>query len=354
VGCRSCLKGLAATWTKIQPTVSKVPPFLFNRSMAFYHFLDAELMNRGYTWKSLARDVFITLPLTVCHTVVGCYRYARMVMWLKIQNPCPCKGRTPFEIDIASAASWSQLEALQELTSLSLWDIVGVIIQRNNLRRELQEQETRIRIRILQDVAGTTKELGQRAMSWRTSHEAMCQDYNHCRRTLDLLMSHIVCAMMDINANGPEARRFFTSSYLITVPEPLPNGLHYKPSPLCSQGPCMAYMKDKTEASLTLVLESMKQRLSGPSRRGYFPNMDLYDRRTWAFDLKCIGFEFAAFAPQNNPIELNQRFVKPTKQREMEDYAVEGQISEWYDDLPARIEKKKQMSHPFFNTWPMV
>jgi hypothetical protein len=282
------------------------------------------------------------------YTLAGCY-FLRLAMWTLIQNPCPCKGRVPWERDPYSAGNNKQRLALQELARMSIWDMADLVMERDGLLNQLANLESTLRKQLGKDVEHITKALGQRAMSWRTSHTELLKDYNHCRTTLDYVMSRFLCEIFNINPEGPSARPFFRSAYLISTPEPLSNGLHYKPSDYYSRGHVTFNEYDKCSNSLLHVLRMAKKGVGFHS--GWLPlSMDLYDERTWGFDLKRIGFEFASYKPESNPIDLKKRLAQPCKLQEMEDYAVEGRMLQWYEDEPARLAKKRRLQHPFLHS----
>jgi hypothetical protein len=156
---------------------------------------------------------------------------------------------------------------------------------------------------------------------------------------------------MNIDPNGSLASRFFVSACLITTEEPLPNGLHYKPSPMFAEGTFVRTLRNKCGVEMSMILKNLRAGITCGSRFTPVPTMDLYNQDTWAFDLRQMGFNFAAFSPENNPIDLTKRKAKHYQLKEMEDYAAEGRILEWYDDLPARPEKKAQKQHAFYNTY---
>jgi hypothetical protein len=166
-------------------------------------------------------------------------------------------------------------------------------------------------------------------------------------------MGVILCAFMDIDPNGPLASRFFVSSHLIITEEPLPNGLHYKPSSLCAAGPATLRTRERCGVEMNRIMKNLRADVVA-NRFTSVPTMDLYNQETWALDLRQIGFNFAAFnSSEYNPIDLTKRQAKHFQLKEMEDYAAEGRMLEWYDDLPARIEKKAQKQHPFYKTHGM-
>jgi hypothetical protein len=66
---------------------------------------------------------------------------------------------------------------------MSIWDMAAALMERDDLKLDLQNLEPTISARIMKDIEGTTVELGKRAVSWRTSHREMCIDYSKLRRT---------------------------------------------------------------------------------------------------------------------------------------------------------------------------
>jgi hypothetical protein len=281
--------------------------------------------------------------------IAGC-SFLRLATWTLIQNPCPCKGRVPWERDpYSTGKSNKQRIALQELARMSIWDMADLVLERDGLLNKLDNLESTLRKQLGQDVEHITKALGQRAISWRTSHTELLKDYNHCRTTLDYVMSRFLCEILNINPEGPFARPFFRSAYLTSTIEPLSNGLHYKPSDYYSRSPVTFDEYDKCSSTLLYALRMAKK---GVGFNGaWLPlSMDLYDEKTWGFDLKRIGFQFANYKPGSNPIDLKKRQAQPDKLQEMEDYAVEGRMLQWYEDEPARLLKKRRLQHPFFHS----
>jgi hypothetical protein len=85
------------------------------------------------------------------------------------------------------------------------------------------------------------------------------------------------------------------------------------------------------------------------------PTMDLFKRETWAFDLGLIGFYPHGISSSPSPV-LNVWDVtgevgtKLRDRRELEDYVMKDQVLQWYEGLPAREERKRQLAHPFYGS----
>jgi hypothetical protein len=164
-------------------------------------------------------------------------------------------------------------------------------------------------------------------------------------------MNLVVCAVMNVDPNGPHAYRHFRSSGLVLTDEPLPNGLHYKPNIMFGMGEVDHFYKRRLNSDVRAILSRMR---AGSKHKRYttIPSMDLYNEKTWSFDLRQIGFEFPKFATNHNPFDLTKPRATnyPQKYKEIEDYAAEGRIIDWYRDLPARRERQAQFAHPLFRT----
>jgi hypothetical protein len=128
---------------------------------------------------------------------------------------------------------------------------------------------------------------------------------DHCRSTLDLAMNLVVCAVMNVDPNGPHAYRHFRSSGLVLTGEPLPNGLHYKPNIMFGMGEVDHFYKRRLNSDVRAILSRMR---AGSKHKRYtiIPSMDLYNEKTWSFDLRQIGFEFPKFATNHNPFDLTK------------------------------------------------
>jgi hypothetical protein len=180
------LRKLAVVWRRLIhfliPTMAKVASPMWNISWTCLRHVGTTLTEQGYSWKSPFR-LLGSLTCGLWRFSFGCYLYARLFIWIYIQNPCPCKGRTPWEVNPDLATSWRQRGALQDLARMSIWDMAAALMERDDLKLDLQNLEPTISARIMKDIEGTTVELGKRAVSWRTSHREMCIDYSKLQRT---------------------------------------------------------------------------------------------------------------------------------------------------------------------------
>jgi hypothetical protein len=181
-----CVRIFSAIWSKLNPlltaSMTALALLAWQTFWICLTFVGAQLTEHGYSWKppfKLARDASTGL----WQSLVGCYICIRLMIWIHVWIPCPCKGKTPFEVSSDLARNYEQRNALQDLALMSLWDMANVIMERDSLKVEIEHLESTIRDRIVKDIEGTTKALGGRAISWRTSHEEMCHDYSKPRRT---------------------------------------------------------------------------------------------------------------------------------------------------------------------------
>lgn len=61
-----------------------------------------------------------------------------------------------------------------------------------------------------------------------------------------------------------------------------------------------------------------------------------------------MGFDLSGHKSHYTPFDLSTRVAKPQRFRELEDYVMENQFLQWFDDLPAREERLAQLAHPFY------
>jgi hypothetical protein len=162
-------------------------------------------------------------------------------------------------------------------------------------------------------------------------------------------MTLLLCVIMKAERFGPHDGRFFKSSQLVLSNTPSANGLHYKPSPMFGMAEIDRFTKRRITGDLRVIICRM---MAGKPTGRYtlIPSMDLYSPESYSFDLREIGFNFPAFIPGYNPFDLTAPRPAPATPivKQMEDYAVEGRIIEWYDDEPARLKCEAERQHPFF------
>jgi hypothetical protein len=184
-----CVDVSVAAWRTLSHllvvALTKLASLVLKITWTCLRFVGMVLAAEGYSWKSPFR-----LIRAICYGlyrfVVGCYVYAILFIWLHILNPCPCKGKNPWEVNPNLATTLEQREAMQTLAHMSIWDIVAVIMERDQLKQDNENLEDSIRARLMKDIGGSTKELGQRAISWRHSHVNMCTDYSKSRQTASI------------------------------------------------------------------------------------------------------------------------------------------------------------------------
>jgi hypothetical protein len=192
-----CLDILSWIWGMLSPVITAGIVALASLAWAVIwaclRFAYAQVTEHGYSWESPFRLIYDILT-GLYRFLLGCYIYASLWIWVHILNPCPCKGKTPFEVSSDLASTYKQHEALQALARLSIWEMADIIMERDNLKFDLEHLESVIRARIMKDIAGMTKALGERAISWRTSHMEMCIDYSESRRTNFMQDIYLHCA----------------------------------------------------------------------------------------------------------------------------------------------------------------
>jgi hypothetical protein len=326
-----------------------LPLLAWNLLLTLFNLAYTQLRESGYTWGSPLVWLCKILPVRLWQSFIATCIYIRLVLWIYVQTPCPRKGKTSFEGHTDLAVSYEQRAAMMNLARMSVWDMAAVIMERDDLKVYIAKLEPTIRQHVMREVKSTTKTLGNRAVSWRISHEKLLSDYNHCRRTLDFMVHTILCGLLHLDpSTGTSGKQFFRSAWLVTTDEPLANGLHYKPATMCVSSSIMCDRKNRCTVHMAMILKDLRRGTQMVNRYGHLPTMDLYNDKTWAFDLRYIGFSFASFLPQNNPIDLNTRQAKPSSKNEIEDYAVQGRILKWFNDLPARLKKQRQLSHLFY------
>jgi hypothetical protein len=143
----------------------------------------------------------------------------------------------------------------------------------------------------MREVESTIKTLGNRAVSWRTSHEELLSDYNHCRRTLDFMVHTILCGLLHLDpSTGTSGKQFFRSAWLVTTDEPLANGLHYKPATMCVSSSIMSDRKNRCTIDMAMILKDQArysdgQQVRPSSNDGLIQRQDLGFRLTphWLF-----------------------------------------------------------------------
>jgi hypothetical protein len=337
----------AAVWSKVGPLVTKLVWALLGLAwtvmVAAFHHIDVLLMKYDFTWDSLLVLLFIRLPTGIWQFFHAIYIWIILAVWIHVMDP-----HTPFVAYIDMATFWEQREALYDMANMSIWDMARVVIERNNLKKHIANIEPVIREQARQDVNDTIKTLAERAISWRTSHYEMLKDYNHCRMTLDRMVHTLLCVYMGVDAkNGTGGRILFNSAYLVSTEEPSPNGLHYKPSNM-SLRKIRPEVKSACERNTANMFRSLRRGVVLGGHNGFVPTMDLYNKETWGFELQRFGFGWAPYHPESAPFDLSKRRVIPEKRKEIEDYALDGRIMDWYKDLPARLERQQQLKHPFY------
>jgi hypothetical protein len=169
-------------------------------------------------------------------------------------------------------------------------------------------------------------------------------------------MNLVVCLMLNLDPDGEQGHdaRFFKSHGLTVTDEPMPNGLHYKPNNWFGTDQIDPFKKRTTEPDIRAILSRIRREMKG-QRLTLIGRIDMYNEKSHTFDLRKIGFHFPAHLPDHNPFDLTEFRAKkyPQRDQNIEDYAAEGRVTEWYRDLPARHEREAQRTsmHPFFKAW---
>jgi hypothetical protein len=174
----------------------------------------------------------------------------------------------------------------------------------------------------------------------------MAIDYNHTRETLDIFASTMLCIMLKIDPNGPNARRFFVSGRIATSLTPYENGLHYGAKR--GAAPIKLNVKNRCADGVVKLLGNNQWNIKLHHGHHFIPNMDLFKPDSYGFDLRQMGFHLAPFVPQLDPIDPGTHKASLCGFRELEDYCYNGDIMQWYEDMPARQERLNGLKHEFY------
>ncbi|KAH5269251.1 hypothetical protein HBI70_125990 [Parastagonospora nodorum] len=309
-------------------------------------FLLRQMMKRGYTWRSPFTWLLVTRPREIWAYFKNIRAFIVLFVWMRVLD-------TPWKTDLNLATSWEQHDAMVRLTSMHAWDMVKVILAYAQLQREFEKLRDTIRAEYNGKVEGTIKTLAERTISFQSSLTAMAYDYNHTRRTLDTFASVMLCIMLQIDPQGPQARQFFVSGHIMTTLAPLANGLHY--AVRRSVEPLGLHLKAGIAHDVRKVMGFTKLNIKMRHQFvGYIPTMDLFKPDTHGFDLREMGFFLAPFNSR-----LDDKFghsVSDTrtatpgdyKYRELEDYCLAGRVVEWHEDAGWRQQHQAQLAHPWF------
>ncbi|KAF2823372.1 hypothetical protein CC86DRAFT_409287 [Ophiobolus disseminans] len=283
------------------------------------------------------RYEYIILPVLHFFFLVACYIFQR---------------NSRGGVDHGMVGNWDYNCAFMSAPTLTRDAIAKLMLATDVLEKELAIALPDARREAAVEVQADMKLLGERCRSWRTSHLEMAKDYNHARRTLDLQMTLILYLYMGLDplAEHPRDMACFRSNQMIVTWEPGLHGLHYKPNPVFRFGDCSRDIYDLCEKEIQAIFWSLKHKKRPTAVK--FPAMDIYDKASWSFNLHRLGFKFARFSPENNPIDLSTRRAIATSLQQMEDYAIDGRTDQWHaEELDRRKERARRRANPFLNTW---
>jgi hypothetical protein len=346
----ACVAIAAATWRKAGPTVTKTAFTLswlaWTGILVALDSADAWKKNHDLSFTSLFVSV-LSIPFQIWNLLRLVYAYCVLWCWVRVMDPS-----IRFEGYIETATFWDQREALMNMTRMSIWDMAGVMIERNQLKKQIVELKPVMLEEARLEVEDMINELAARTISWRTSHIEMLYDYNHCRRTLDGVMHVLMSTVMGLDPwSGTRGRSMFDSAALLITNDPEPSGLHYKTS--IQTFPCVnPEQRSACERDMGHMLYKLTRGVSIGDQY-YVPTMDLYNDETWVFDITKIGFRWAECGSDRKPYDFQNRVAYADKVCEIEDYAIDGRLFEWYRDLAAKRDEqeKRKKIQPLFRTY---
>jgi hypothetical protein len=101
-----CLNILSTIWRMIGPTVTKgmyvLPLLAWNLFLTLFNLADTQLRESGYTWGSPLVWLCKILPVRLWQSLIATCIYMRLVLWIYVQNSCPCKGK----ISLRAIPTW--------------------------------------------------------------------------------------------------------------------------------------------------------------------------------------------------------------------------------------------------------
>jgi hypothetical protein len=351
------IKNDSVLWTIIGPSVHRCMRGLVAFGEYTVFRIKDFLLNKGYTWRSPFHWISKTRPLELWHQLQLLRDFVFLTVWMVAL-------RIPFKPDPEKATSWNQRDAYIRLSHMSLKEMAGLILDHDELKVRFDRIEDNVRreLREQLQVDETTQTLAKRAISFRHSLFAMCRDYNAVRNTLDIFASRVLNALADEQARNVKWNRTFRSARITVANEAFENGLHYKT--VRNHGsfelPLKEDVKGICQKDMARIFSKLRWSCGSPSSRPspnklkhgytYIPTMDLFKRETWAFDLGLIGFHPHGISSSESPHLDGEPGTKLRDWRELEDYVMKDQVLQWYEELPAREERKRQLAHPFYGS----
>jgi hypothetical protein len=161
----------------------------------------------------------------------------------------------------------------------------------------------------------------------------MCRDYNAVRNTLDMFASRVLNALINVDARNPRCDRTFRSDRITVANEPFANGLNYTTvnNHVPFQLPLKSEVKNVCQDDIDRIYTSLRSssQIKLKHRYTHILSMDLFKQETWAFDLGQIGF---------NLLDISST------------PSLKNQVLQWYEELPARKVRQRQLAHPFYGS----
>jgi hypothetical protein len=87
------------------PAVARLASLMWNISSTCVRHVVTKLTEQGYTWKSPFKLVRNLMCGTWRFWLIF-YLYGRFLIWIYVQRPCLCKGKTRWEVNPEVATSW--------------------------------------------------------------------------------------------------------------------------------------------------------------------------------------------------------------------------------------------------------
>ncbi|KAH7079069.1 hypothetical protein BKA63DRAFT_257876 [Paraphoma chrysanthemicola] len=313
-----------------------------------YRFMDTQLIEHGYTWKSPPVILCKTLPFELYMTLRGCFALLRLRLWL---------GRNNILADVNLGRDYKQMDSLRELGTMNVYEMADILSEYKNLQIEFVEIKPKIIEEVRKEERDFTIDLGNRTIDLRTSLQCMIADFNWLLFVLDLIMSIRIMEMHGISAIGPWSRQYVRSSMRRYCETPS-NGLHYKINQATAPRPLSQSDKNIYADSVNRLLQRNPGKHTHPSLNRklplfFVPKLNLLDKNTWALDVHFPDFvkangSFGNIFKAVNHVDPSQRVATPSNDKSIEDYAARGDVQQWYEDLPARIAEQQQLAHPFY------
>jgi hypothetical protein len=341
---------------KARPTVVRGLGFMVGRLgrylVSLYHFIDEQLMQHGCTWKSPLVWICKTLPVGVFMWLRAAFALFRLRLWL---------GQKPLDVNLNLAYDYKRRDALEQVALMNVYDMAEVVMERNDLKVEVAEMEPKVRKEVRNEEHNFVVELGGRCIGLRTSLQCLLMDYNWLLSVLDTIVSIYINEMHGIASSSNYTRRYTRSSQRGYCENPTPNGLHYKVYP-CTAPYDLSDQQRNVYADL--VIKLLEQSRGGTIRTSMtrtspffaIPMMDLLGKSTWGLDVHFPHFvrlngSFAKQGAHANHVDPSQRIAKPRPDNAIEDYAARGDVQQWYNDLPTRIARQRELQHSFWRLY---